>query len=140
MKNIAYLPVDDAQRTLLHNEVHARPQARIRLPALVVYVAVVNDGVSREQECAHLQTLPGQQALVVEQLQTNFYSLINQYRVQEVVERMQFEDAEKYTLIGIAYDCGFQSKATFNRIFKQKMGCSPSKYKKQLEFKSRTAL
>jgi uncharacterized membrane-anchored protein len=75
MKNIAYLPVDDAQRTVLHNEVHARPQARIRLPALVVYVAVVNDGVSREQECAHLQTLPGQQTLVVEQMQGNFLRL-----------------------------------------------------------------
>ncbi|HEX5697227.1 MAG TPA: DUF3422 family protein, partial [Rhodoferax sp.] len=40
------LPPDDPQREALHNEVHARPSARIRLPALIVYVAVLNEGVS----------------------------------------------------------------------------------------------
>ncbi len=71
----SFLPADDQQRTLLHNEVHARPQARIRLPALVVFVAVFNDGVSREQECEHLRKLPGQAALGVDQLQGNFLRL-----------------------------------------------------------------
>lgn len=70
-----YLPVDDALRMTLHNEVHARPQARIRMPAMVVYVAVLNDDVSREQECAHLRTLPGQQDLNVERMQGNFLRL-----------------------------------------------------------------
>jgi uncharacterized membrane-anchored protein len=69
------LPADDAQRTELHNEVHARPTARIRLPALVVYVAVLNEGVSRENECAHLRLLPGQQHLCVEDLTANFLRL-----------------------------------------------------------------
>lgn len=69
------LPADDALRAQLHNEVHARPQARIRLPALVVYVAVLNEGVSREQECAHLRLLPGQEQLGVDQLQGNFLRL-----------------------------------------------------------------
>ena len=71
----SFLPDDDALRKTLHNEVHARPQARIRMPALVLYVAVFNDGISREQECAHLRQLPGQQALEVEQLQGNFLRL-----------------------------------------------------------------
>ena len=53
------LPPDDPQRTLLHNEVHARPPARIRLPALVSYVAVFHEGLTREQECEHLRRLPG---------------------------------------------------------------------------------
>ncbi len=69
------LPPDDERRFLLHQEVHARPPARIRLPALVVYVAVLNDGVTREQELAHLQRLPGQQALTLEALQGNFLRL-----------------------------------------------------------------
>ncbi len=69
------LPTDDLQRDMLHNEVHARPSARIRLPALVIYVAVLNEGVTREQECAHLRRLPGQQALTVEQMQGNFLRL-----------------------------------------------------------------
>jgi uncharacterized membrane-anchored protein len=71
----AVLPADDAQRHLLHNEVHARPPARIRLPALVVLVAVLNEGVSREQECAHLRRLPGQDHLRPEDLADNFLRL-----------------------------------------------------------------
>jgi uncharacterized membrane-anchored protein len=71
----SYLPADDALRSTLHNEVHARPQARIRMPALVLYVAVLNEAVTREQECAHLRTLPSQQGLTLEQLQGNFLRL-----------------------------------------------------------------
>ena len=69
------LPPDDALRTVLHNEVHARPSARVRLPALIVYVAVLNDGVTREAECAHLRRLPGQQDLALDSLSGNFVRL-----------------------------------------------------------------
>lgn len=71
----SYLPPDDPQRTLLHNEVHARPPARVRLPALIVQVAVLNAGVSREQECEHLRRLSGQAQLAPERLQGNFLRL-----------------------------------------------------------------
>ncbi len=71
----SYLPADDGLRRTLHNEVHARPQARIRIPALVVYVAVLNEDASREQECAHLRALPGQQELSLERMQGNFLRL-----------------------------------------------------------------
>ncbi len=69
------VPPDDALRASLHNEVHARPSANIVLPALVVYVAVLNDGVGREAEWAHLCRLPGQQALPLDALQGNFVRL-----------------------------------------------------------------
>lgn len=71
----AVLPPDDPLRTELHNEVHARPPARVRLPALVVYVAVLNAGITREQECAHLRRLPGQEGLTPADLQANFLRL-----------------------------------------------------------------
>ena len=69
------LPASDPQRELLHNEVHARPPARIRLPTLVTYVAVFNEDVTREQECEQLRRLPGQDALTVDDLQGNFLRL-----------------------------------------------------------------
>jgi uncharacterized membrane-anchored protein len=69
------LPPDDALRIELHNEVHARPPARIRLPALVVLVAVFNEGVTRAQECEHLRRLPEQDGLVPADLQGNFLRL-----------------------------------------------------------------
>jgi uncharacterized membrane-anchored protein len=73
-----FLPPDDALRAALHNEVHARPSARIRLPALIIYVAVLNEGVTRDMECAHLRQLPGQGGLLPEQLQDSFLRLRGQ--------------------------------------------------------------
>ncbi len=70
-----FLPPDDAQRTLLHNHVHARPSQRIRLPALVVYVALFTENITLEQECEHLRRLPGQETLTVNHLQNNFLHL-----------------------------------------------------------------
>ncbi len=70
-----FLPPDDPLRRTLHNEVHARPSARVRLPALITYVAVLNADIGREQECAHLQRLPGHADLTLQQLQGNFLRL-----------------------------------------------------------------
>ena len=72
---ITALPPDDPQRTELHNEVHARPPARVRLPALVVHVAVLHEGVSRDEEFAHLRRLPGQDQLTPADLKDNFLRL-----------------------------------------------------------------
>jgi uncharacterized membrane-anchored protein len=70
-----FLPQEDALRRELHNEVHARPSARVRLPALIVYVAVLNTGIPREQEWTHLCRLPGHADLSLESLQGNFLRL-----------------------------------------------------------------
>ncbi len=69
------LPPDAALRMTLHNEVHARPAARIRMPALVACVAVLNAGITREQECEHLRKLTGQEDLPLEALNNNFLRL-----------------------------------------------------------------
>jgi uncharacterized membrane-anchored protein len=69
------LPADDPLRRSLHDEVHARPSARVHLPALVVYVVVLNEGITREDEYAHLRRLPGQHALTMADLQGNFLRL-----------------------------------------------------------------
>ncbi|ABM37858.1 DUF3422 family protein [Polaromonas naphthalenivorans] len=71
----SFLPPDDPLRVKLHNEVHARPSARVRLPALIIYVAVLNAGVTREQERDHLSRLPGQQELPLDSLHGNFLRL-----------------------------------------------------------------
>ena len=74
-ESAGFLPPDDLLRATLHNEVHARPPARVRLPALIVQVAVLNAGISRDQEWAHLRRLTGQAELPVERLQGNFLRL-----------------------------------------------------------------
>lgn len=57
----------------------------------------------------------------------NFYEFINNYRVQEVKRKLK-EDHNKFTILAIAFDCGFNSKASFNRIFKDATGFTPTEY------------
>ena len=67
---MSFLPTDDPDRAALHNEVHARPSASIRLPAFILLVGVFNEGISREQECEHLQKL--KPSLSLQEMQGNF--------------------------------------------------------------------
>lgn len=75
MRQDSLLPPDDPLRQTLHNEVHARPSASLKLPVVVHYVAVLNEGVARADEHAHLCRLPGQEALPPEALGANFLRL-----------------------------------------------------------------
>jgi AraC-like DNA-binding protein len=58
----------------------------------------------------------------------NFNDFVNEYRIAEVKKKLQTGDAENLTLLGLAFDCGFNSKATFNRAFKKFTGVSPKEY------------
>ena len=62
----------------------------------------------------------------------NFNDFINTYRVEEVKKAFDNGENKKTTLLGIAYDCGFNSKATFNRAFKKNAGFSPKEYLEKL--------
>jgi len=65
-------------------------------------------------------------------MNTSFYDLINSYRVESVKEKINSRAYDNYTLLGVAYESGFKSKTSFNRIFKKETGLSPSEYKKSL--------
>ena len=58
-------------------------------------------------------------------LHQSFNDFINQYRIEAVKTKLQRGEHLKYTLLGIAFDCGFNSKNTFNRAFKKSTGFSP---------------
>lgn len=62
---------------------------------------------------------------------SNFYDLVNKMRVEEFIERSKTEDYQKYTIMALAYDSGFNSKATFYRNFKTITGVSPSEFLNQ---------
>ena len=65
-------------------------------------------------------------------LKMNFYEFINKYRVEEFKNRLQNQESDKFSLMGLAYECGFSSKSTFNHVFKKITGQTPSEYKNQL--------
>ncbi|MDF1549019.1 MAG: helix-turn-helix domain-containing protein [Bacteroidales bacterium] len=58
----------------------------------------------------------------------NFFKFINEYRVEEAKKLLLDQSNQKYTILAIAYDCGFNSKSSFNTIFKQYTGKTPSDF------------
>jgi len=62
----------------------------------------------------------------------NFFEFVNNYRINEFKAMLNNPNYKSFTLLGIAFECGFNSKSAFNRIFKEQTGITPREYKKQL--------
>ena len=62
---------------------------------------------------------------------SNFYDYVNKMRIEEFKQKVIQPESKNFTIIALAFECGFNSKATFNRLFKKYEGCSPSDYIKQ---------
>lgn len=56
----------------------------------------------------------------------NFFDYINFQRVEEFKRLVLLPENSQYTLLALAYECGFNSKTSFNRNFKKATGLSPS--------------
>lgn len=69
--------------------------------------------------------------IINEQFGANFFDFINQYRVEEVKARIGNPEYQNLSLLGIAFDSGFNTKSAFNRVFKKIAGVTPSEYRKQ---------
>ena len=59
----------------------------------------------------------------------NFNQFINEYRINEVCERLRGANTD--SILDIAIHAGFASKSTFNTIFKKTVGVTPSQYRMQ---------
>jgi AraC-like DNA-binding protein len=58
----------------------------------------------------------------------NFNDFVNEYRVEAFKQKAQSPDFQHLTLLAIAYECGFNSKTTFNRAFKKVTNLMPSEF------------
>ncbi len=56
----------------------------------------------------------------------NFNEWVNGYRVAAVQARLTEGAGDRLTLLAVALECGFNSKATFNRAFRRATGTTPS--------------
>lgn len=61
--------------------------------------------------------------------ETNFYEFVNSYRIDEAKAILEDPSQRDKTMIDIAGECGFNSKATYNTFFKKFVGCTPSEYR-----------
>lgn len=58
----------------------------------------------------------------------NFNDYVNSYRVELVKSRLRDPAYQHYSLLGVGLECGFNSKSTFNRVFKKFTGVAPSDF------------
>ncbi len=62
----------------------------------------------------------------------SFPYFINSYRIESLLQKLSDPKFRHYTILAIAFECGFNSKASFNRIFKLHIGKTPSEYISEL--------
>jgi len=105
---------------------------RILLDYMESEKAYINSEL-RIQDISNALSIPVHQlSYVINRLQQqNFFDFVNSYRVNEVKIKLANPAFDDLTLIAIAYDCGFNSKASFNRLFKQYTGKTPTQFKKE---------
>lgn len=70
--------------------------------------------------------------LINQNLNTNFYELINKYRVEKFKVEVAKAENRSLSIVGLALNCGFPSKSSFYRAFKAQVALSPSEYIKKI--------
>jgi len=71
-------------------------------------------------------------SLVINETQAKSYNdYVNHYRIEYLKQQFLNPESKSISLLELAFDAGFNSKATFNRVFKQMTGLTPSEYRKQ---------
>ncbi|HTN38627.1 MAG TPA: AraC family transcriptional regulator [Arachidicoccus sp.] len=104
------------------------------------YVKSIRDAMAREKLyldpeltvarlAAHLKLSPKIISAVLNQhIKQGFSEFVNFYRVEEVKEKMKQLENRQMTIATIAYDCGFNSLATFQRAFKGHLKMTPREF------------
>lgn len=96
----------------------------------------LNESLTLSALANHVQLTDKKLSTFINQeLNTNFYQLINQYRLTTFKAEIGLAKNQHLTIWGIASQCGFNSKTSFNRIFKKQTGLTPSQYQKSLPIK-----
>jgi AraC-like DNA-binding protein len=68
--------------------------------------------------------------LLNDRLMKNFYSFINEYRIGVAIAKLD-DPAAEVNILSLAFDCGFNSRSSFNNYFKKITGYTPSAYRKR---------
>ena len=66
-----------------------------------------------------------------EGMRRNFYDLINGYRVEEAKRLLLDSKNKNYTILSIGFEAGFNSKTTFNTVFKKFTGLTPTDFRER---------
>ena len=87
----------------------------------------LDEELSLRQLADYLELKPIELTELIKQSEyENFYDFVNSYRVDQVKEQLKKSNDQ---IIQLAYQNGFKSKSTFNKIFKEKTGFTPKAYR-----------
>ena len=79
-----------------------------------------------------LNTIPNYLSQIINEREgKNFFDFINTLRIEEFKKAVTDPANQKFSFLGLAFDCGFNSKSSFNKYFKKITGLSPTEYLKQ---------
>lgn len=119
---------------IAENELTIVSQWKDKLQILMKKEIYLDPGLSLQDLANHLQTNTSILSKVINSgFGMNFNDFINSHRVEAVKDKLRAGEHEQLTLTSIAYDCGFNSKATFNRAFKKFTKKSPREFLTQME-------
>jgi AraC-like DNA-binding protein len=89
----------------------------------------IQPGLTLDDVAGHLQMPPRYISYLINTyFGTNFNGYVNSFRVEEVIRKLADPEEQHKTILGLALDAGFSSKSTFNQVFKQHTGKSPSQF------------
>jgi len=108
---------------------------KIQLEKLVKYMLEAKPYLNPEltlQDLSAKLNIPKHQItqLLNNYLNKNFFEYINEFRIEETKKRMLDSNYGHLTLVAIAYECGFNSKSTFNTFFKNATSLTPTEWRK----------
>lgn len=94
--------------------------------------AYLDPDLSLKSLASGLNYTPGQLSEVINSgFGVNFNDFVNRYRIEAIKSKIDDKMHLHLSLVAIAMDCGFNSMATFNRVFKKLTGMSPTQYVNQ---------
>jgi len=95
--------------------------------------AFLQGDLTLNEFAAQLEASPREVSRAINQgLGLSFVDFVNQARIAEFKRLLQADKPGKYSLVGLAFEAGFNSKSTFQRVFRQQEGMSPSHYRNQV--------
>jgi len=93
----------------------------------------LNPSLNLSDLAESVEITPNQLSQILnEHIGKNFYDFVNTYRLKHFLEIYKDPKNRQFTLLSLAYECGFNSKTTFNTFFKKSLGTSPSEYLKRI--------
>ncbi len=110
---------DDIYQKLMHLFIHEEYYKRNEL--------------SLRELALELDTHPNYLSQIInEREEKNFYDFVNAFRLEAFKRSVEDQKNKQFTLLALAYDCGFNSKSSFNRYFKKHTGQTPSEFARSI--------